>query len=144
MKKQLFAILISLCMAFTVMAAPQKDAFFKTHGFVFFFASTCPHCHAFAPVLSSVAKALNAEVLPLSFDNEPLPPFKNVLPATTDWVTAAFQNEAIHYPALFIANPRTSALYSVSIGALSEVELTTRLNELIPKIIAYETKKDVS
>ena len=119
----------------------SREQFFQTHGFVFFFASTCPYCHQFSPVLSQVSTALHARVLPLSFDNVPLPEFKEVMPATSDWVTAAFQNEAIHYPALFIANPKTLELYPVSIGALTEVELTTRILELVPKIIAHESSE---
>jgi type-F conjugative transfer system pilin assembly thiol-disulfide isomerase TrbB len=115
-----------------------RDHFFQTHGFVFFFASTCPYCHQFSPVLSQVSKRLGASVLPLSFDNQPLPEFQEVLPATSDWTTVAFKNASIHYPALFIANPKTQALYPVSIGSLNEMELTTRIEALIPKIMAYE------
>lgn len=120
--------------------ADPKNAFFQTHGFVFFFASTCPYCHQFSPVLRQVASEVGAKVLPLSFDNQPLPEFKDMLPATPDWTTVAFKNQSIHYPALFIANPATQALYPVSIGALDERELTARLDELIPKIMAYEQR----
>jgi type-F conjugative transfer system pilin assembly thiol-disulfide isomerase TrbB len=135
-------IIMSLGQSF-VYAQPQSttspyNTFFQTHGFVFFFASTCPYCHQFSPVLSRLATAVNAQVLPLSFDNQPLPEFKEFLPATSEWTTAAFKNEAIHYPALFIANPKTQALYSVSIGSLNENELLQRLDALIPKIKAYE------
>lgn len=114
------------------------NTFFQTHGFVFFFASTCPYCHQFSPVLRRLATTLGAQVLPLSFDNQPLPEFKKFLPATSDWTTVAFKNEAIHYPALFIVNPQTQALYPVSIGSLNENELLFRLDALVPKIIAYE------
>ena len=128
-------------------AAPNSktsSAFFQTHGFVFFFASTCPYCHQFSPILRNVANALDAHVLALSFDNQPLPEFKDYLPVTNDWTTVAFKNEAIHYPALFIANPETQTLYPVSIGSLSESELTARLEVLIPKIIAHENSGEVS
>lgn len=142
MKK--LSIIVVFCLSFTSLwLAPANVAaqsFFKTHGFVFFFASTCPYCHQFSPVLKKLADDLHAEVLPLSFDNQPLPEFKNILPATSDWVTVAFQKEQIHYPALFIANPRTHALFPVSIGALSEIELNARIDALIPKIMAYENK----
>ena len=142
MKKWFIVLTLILWAPVTLSAATSntamKEDFFQTHGFVFFFASTCPYCHQFSPVLSRVAGALHARVLPLSFDNQPLPEFKDVVSATPDWVTAAFKNEAIHYPALFIATPKTHALYAVSIGALSEVELTTRIVALIPRIRAHE------
>ena len=124
--------------AFSANATSTRNHFFQTHGFVFFFASTCPYCHQFSPVLSQVSKQLGASVLPLSFDNQPLPEFQKVLPATSDWTTVAFKNASIHYPALFIANPKTQELYPVSIGALNEMELTTRIEALIPKIMIYE------
>ncbi len=130
--------------AATAPNSKPENAFFYTHGFVFFFASTCPYCHQFSPVLSRVANDFGAKVLPLSFDNQPLPEFKDFLPATSDWTTIAFKNQSIHYPALFIANQRTQMLYPVSIGSLNERELTTRLEELIPKIIVYENTGSVS
>ena len=121
-----------------------SSAFVQTPGFVFFFASTCPYCHQFSPVLRRLATSFQAQVLPLSFDNKPLPEFKDFQPATSDWTTLAFKNEAIHYPALFIVNPEIQALYPVSIGSLNENELVTRLDALIPKIIAYENTRSVS
>lgn len=137
MKKLILAwALYLLCSS----ALATSTSFFQTHGFVFFFASTCPYCHQFSPILKSVTESLNAEVLPLSFDNQPLPEFTHVLPATSDWVTTAFQNSPIHYPALFIANPKTHRLYPVSTGALNEMELIARIKALIPKIIAYENQ----
>ena len=138
MKKLLVMTFISLWLNTALAESGIQNRFFETHGFVFFFASTCPYCHQFSPVLSQVSKKLGARVLPLSFDNQPLPEFQKVLPATSDWTTVAFQNASIHYPALFIANTTTEKLYPVSIGSLSEMELLTRIEELIPKIMAYE------
>ncbi len=139
--KKLIAMSMIFFSLWSSMASAEsaiKNKFFETHGFVFFFASTCPYCHQFSPVLSQVSKKLGARVLPLSFDNQPLPEFQEALPASSDWTTVAFQNASIHYPALFIANPTTEKLYPVSIGSLSEMELMTRIDELIPKIMAYE------
>lgn len=148
--KKLITLAITLMSLWLPFAHADKvnvtipNAFFQTHDFVFFFASTCSYCHQFAPILNKVANDVSARVLPLSFDNQPLPEFKDFLPATSDWTTIAFKNQSIHYPALFIANPDTQMLYPVSIGALDEKELTIRLEELIPKIIAHENRGSVS
>ena len=146
--KKLHVLTISLLILWLSAASAEQTAqpsdvttFFKTHGFVFFFASTCPYCHQFSPVLSRVSKELGASVLPLSFDNQPLPEFQDVQPATSEWTTAAYHNESIHYPALFIVNPDRETLYAVSIGALNEVELKTRIEAMIPKIINFENEK---
>ena len=137
----LLSLWVGASVAGTKSYSTNPNHFFQSHGLVFFFASTCQYCHQFSPILSRLATALEAPVLPLSFDNQPLPDFKEYLPATSDWTTAAFKNEAIHYPALFIANPKTQALYPVSVGFLNERELLARLDALIPKITAYERER---
>lgn len=121
----------------------QKAAnkgFFGQHGFIFFYGSTCPHCQQFAPILKAWADNHQAQILPLSFDNQPLASFQQFLPATTEWINAAFGSNPINYPALFILNAKTKALYPVSFGAMSAYELEERMQALIPKVLAYEAK----
>ncbi|RAP34900.1 type-F conjugative transfer system pilin assembly thiol-disulfide isomerase TrbB [Legionella quinlivanii] len=122
---------------------PQGREFFDTHGFVLFYGSECPHCKGFAPVLKSWAARHKAGVLPLALDNQPLPEFPQFLPATTEWINAAFGGNAINYPALFVVNPKTNALYPVGFGSMTENELNERMEALIFKIKAYEHKGSV-
>ncbi|WP_131783645.1 type-F conjugative transfer system pilin assembly thiol-disulfide isomerase TrbB [Legionella gresilensis] len=122
------------------VGAKKSNGFFSTHGFVFFYANTCPHCHQFAPVLKRWAKNNNATVLALSFDNKPLPEFPTYKLATTAWVNAAYQGMPIQYPALFVVNSKTKALYSVGFGSMTFEELQARLATLIPKITRYEKR----
>ncbi|RMW99880.1 type-F conjugative transfer system pilin assembly thiol-disulfide isomerase TrbB [Legionella jordanis] len=123
----------------------KKDqGFFNTHGLILFYGSQCPHCKQFAPTLKHWATRNNAEVLPLSLDNQPLPEFPQFLPATTEWINAAFGGNAINYPATFIINPKTKALYPLAFGSMTEAELNDRMNALIPKIKAYEIKGRLS
>lgn len=117
-----------------------KTSFFTDHVLVLFYASTCPHCHEFAPTLHRWAVNHKAAVLPLSFDNNPLAEFQHFLPATSAWVNAAFAGRPIHYPALFVINNKTHALYPVSIGSMGIGELRARMNVLIPKIKNYESR----
>lgn len=133
----LLTLLLSL-LSSAIWAGGSSD-FFKQHGFIFFFSSGCPHCVHFSPVIKQWASSNRAQVLALSLDNQPLPEFQDFMPATRDWINAAFQEQTIQYPALFIANRETRKLYPVSTGALSSSELDERLNQLIAKIIAYET-----
>lgn len=122
--------------------APQgKDAFSKTHGLILFFSSQCPYCRQFSPVVKQFAEASGMEILPLSFDNQPLPEFQKFLPATKEWVSVAFGNNPINYPALFMVNAKTHTLYPVSTGALSEAELASRVEALIDKVKAYEERE---
>lgn len=122
----------------------QSKGFFSTHGLILFYGSQCPHCKQFAPILKQWITRTNAELLPLSLDNQPLPEFPQFLPATTEWINAAFGGNAINYPALFVVNPKTKALYPIGFGSMTEAELSDRMNALIPKINAYELKGRLS
>ncbi|HHF7375959.1 MULTISPECIES: type-F conjugative transfer system pilin assembly thiol-disulfide isomerase TrbB [Legionellaceae] len=118
----------------------QQHGFFREHGLILFYASTCPHCHQFAPILKSWVVQNEVEVLPLAFDNLPLPEFPNFLPATTEWINAAFQGQPINYPALFVVNPKTKMLFPVGFGSMTQDELNYRMERLIPKITSYERR----
>lgn len=122
----------------------KEQGFFSTHGLILFYGSQCPHCKQFAPILKQWVTRSNAELLPLSLDNQALPEFPQFLPATTEWINAAFGGNAINYPALFVVNPKTKALYPVGFGSMTEAELNDRMNVLIPKINAYELKGTLS
>lgn len=119
---------------------PHKKGtnFFSTHGLILFYGSQCPHCRQFAPLVKQWAEERGTKVLPLSFDNQPLPEFPHFLPATTDWVNAAYQGRPISYPALFVVNFKHKTLYPVGFGSMTDEELTSRMNSLLSKISAYE------
>lgn len=112
--------------------------FQQNHRLVFFFSSTCPHCHQFAPVLKKWVDDNQYAVDAFSFDGKPLAEFSNVLTPDNQLLQAAFQNETIRYPALFVVNTQTANLYPVAIGELNFRELHERMQILIPKIIDFE------
>ncbi|HHX3463966.1 TPA: type-F conjugative transfer system pilin assembly thiol-disulfide isomerase TrbB [Legionella pneumophila] len=118
----------------------KRKGFFSTHGLILFYGSQCSHCKRFAPILKGWANRNKAEVLPLSLDNQPLPEFPKFLPATTEWINAAFGGNSINYPALFVVNPKTKTLYPVGFGSMTNAELNDRMAVLISKIKAYEIK----
>ncbi|HDV5785735.1 TPA: type-F conjugative transfer system pilin assembly thiol-disulfide isomerase TrbB [Legionella pneumophila] len=116
----------------------KEQGFFSTHGLILFYGSQCPYCQQFAPILKNWATHNKVEVLPLSLDNQSLPEFPRFLPATTEWINAAFGGNAIHYPATFIVSLKTKALYPVGFGLMTNVELNDRMSALIPRIKSYE------
>jgi len=125
-----------------IVITPKKQSFFNNHALLLFYASTCPHCHSFAPLLKAWATENQAQVLTLAFDNQPLPEFPNFKPATTEWVNVAFNGRPITYPALFVVNHQTKMIYPVSFGSLSANELAVRMTDLIEKINQYEHQGD--
>lgn len=115
-----------------------KNPFFKNHQILFFFSSTCVHCHRQAPVLKAWAESFGVVINAMTFDGQTLKEFPNSKSPTTQLITVAFQGRPISYPAIFITNTNTLAIYPVTFGALSDTQLSARIEELIPKIKAYE------
>lgn len=122
------------------VVAQPSNSFFKNHVLVFFFSSQCSFCQQCAPVVKQWSVSHTAPILSLSFDNQPLSEFPDFIPVTTQWINEAYAGRPITYPALFIANKTSHLLYPVAYGAMTEVELDTRLSELQAKIEAYESR----
>lgn len=133
-------LFFSLFLVSSIGIGSTESAFFHKHSLVFLFASTCPHCHDEAPILADWAVRHEANVLAFSFDDKPLPEFPNARSVTKDLVEAAFSGQAIRYPALFVMNNNTHALYPVAFGALNQTELHDRMRILLPKIQQFEQK----
>jgi len=112
--------------------------FFKNHVLLFFFASSCPHCHHQAPILKDWANNHGITVDARTLDDKSLPEFPTAIAATASLVETAFRGNSIRYPALFVMNPSSGALYPVAIGSMTHDELDVRMQALVPKIIAYE------
>ena len=121
----------------------SKNEFFKHHALVFFFSSQCPYCRVFAPVVTTWAGTHGASILGLSFDNQPLEELPDFLPATTQWVNAAYNGKPITYPALFVVNKEHHLLYPVAFGAMSKDEFEQRIAVIQSKIEAYEARRSV-
>lgn len=123
-------------------ASPDsKNEFFKHHALVFFFSSQCPYCKQFAPVVTTWAATNGASILGLSFDNQPFEELPDFLPATTQWVNAAYNGKPITYPALFVVNKTQHLLYPVAFGAMSKDEFEQRIAVIQSKIEAYEARR---
>ena len=116
-------------------------SFFNDHRLLFFYGSQCPHCQRFAPILKRWSQHNEAQVLAVSLDNQPLPEFPHFILADKEWINAAFQTNPIQYPALFIIGNKNKILYPVGFGAMGFEEMEDRMQQLIPKIKAYELKR---
>ena len=112
--------------------------FFKTHQLLFFFASTCPHCHKAAPHLKTWADTYKAGVIAVSFDRQPLPEFPHVFEVSDALIQTAYSGQPITTPALFMMNTETNQLYPAMMGEWTLSELEHRLRALIEKIERYE------
>jgi type-F conjugative transfer system pilin assembly thiol-disulfide isomerase TrbB len=117
----------------------QED-FFTHHVLIFFFSSRCSYCQQFAPIIKQWSRAHGASILALSFDNQALPSLSDFMPVTTEWINKAYADQAITYPALFIANQRSHQLYPVAFGAMDAQALEQRLTDIKAKIVRYEAR----
>lgn len=98
----------------------------KNHGLFFFFASHCPHCHAFAPTLKRFANRYGFSIVPISLDGGALPEFPNF--KTNNGQAQMLGIKSL--PAVFAVDPRNDQVKPilVSYGNVSVAELAEKLD----------------
>ncbi|KTC84391.1 conjugal transfer protein TraF [Legionella drozanskii] len=119
-------------------AVTKANAQKSPHILVFIFSNQCPYCVQFAPLVKAYATANHWPIEAVSLNGQILPDFPDAIFATQDMIDVAYQGKPVVYPALFIANTRTKALYPVSFGALSYEELLERIQAITSKIKEHE------
>jgi len=97
------------------------------YGMIFVFRSTCPYCHAEAPMLKRFAHRYGFSVIPVSQDGPGLPDYPR--PEADHGISAQFGIHAV--PALFLVNPRRREVFPVAYGLVGESELTRRIIAIV-------------
>jgi len=98
----------------------------KTYGLFFFFSSTCPYCHKFAPTIKDVEETYGFSVVPVSLDGGSLPEYPN--PERDSGQAEMFH--VTQWPAVFLVDPKAKKIIPITFGLISEDELTQRIVEL--------------
>lgn len=111
----------------------------RDYEFVFFYSTTCPHCMDFAPVLKLYSDNSGISVKAFVMDQGASSYFSNSVVISQEVVDQFFSKGAkVLVPILFILNKNNLHAYPVSSGALTYLELVSRMNDLAPKIIQHE------
>jgi type-F conjugative transfer system pilin assembly thiol-disulfide isomerase TrbB len=111
----------------------------REYEFIFFYRTTCQHCVDFAPVLRSYSDNSGIQVKAFVVGVGSSPYFTNSAVVPQEVVNKFFgSGSKISVPTLFILNKNNFHAYPVSSGALTYLELTSRMNELTPKILRHE------
>jgi conjugal transfer pilus assembly protein TraF len=126
--------------AFDDKRAMHLKSLSKTHGLFFFFASRCPHCHAFAPTIKRFADRYGFTIVPVSLDGQTLPEF----PVFKRNRGQAEKLGIKSLPAVVAVEPRNKDVTPVlvSYGNVSVAELAEKLEfhyQQQNKRIKYET-----
>lgn len=108
----------------------------KKYGLLFFLRSDCPYCHRFAPVLKKFADFYGFEVIPVSVDGGGLPEYPN--PRKNHALGRKLNISVV--PALFLLNPDTNAVATVSYGFVGWTELVEKMLVAIEAIEKNTTK----
>lgn len=95
----------------------------SSQGFFFFYSSTCPHCHRFAPVLERFSHRFGFSVVAISVDGGILPSFPNSV--VDEGQKNIFKVNIL--PSLFLVNPKTKLAVLVTEGFIDEAELAKRV-----------------
>ena len=115
-----------------------KQEAHEDHILVLFFSNQCPHCINFAPILKRYSEQNQWRIEAVSLNDQTLAEFPDAIFATQEMIDVAYQGKPVVYPALFVANTKTKALYPVSFGELGLQELEEKMSLLSSKIKMYE------
>ena len=105
----------------TIKALSQK------YGLFFFFKSSCPYCHRFAPIVKQFAQTYDWQVLPISMDGSQLPEF----PHTQHDNGAATKLNVTHLPTLLAVEPKSGKVIPLSFGMSSQDQIEDRIRVLV-------------
>ena len=108
----------------------QSDYFF-----VFFYRSTCPHCHRFAPILKDFANYYHIKIVAYSTDGGDLDGLHGQRMTADEYRQYFLQGGfKAAVPALYLQNKYTDQVYPVLFGEAQPYELAQRMSELMKHI----------
>lgn len=99
------------------------DALSEDYGIWFFFRGSCPYCHRFAPILAAFSRRYGIDILPITLDGGTLPEFPN---PKFD-LQVAEELDVTVVPSVYLVNPKTRDIITLSHGLLSQDELADRI-----------------
>ena len=104
----------------------MKDLNIK-YGLIFFFRSTCPYCHRYAPILKEVSARYGVKVLAVSLDRKCLKEFPNCRFDKGEATTMKI--EAV--PTTLLFEKKSKSVQIIGTGLLSISELEERIFKLL-------------
>ena len=139
--KMRFTYLVFLLSLFVTHSAVAESSnkihiLAKNHALVFFFASTCKHCHQLAPTLQSVAKAYGLHIFDFSWDGKAIPGFDNPGVVTESIFKTYYVNLPAIAPVVFLQNTETLAFYPIAQGGITKDALLKTLSEKAERLNA--------
>lgn len=110
-------------------ALMQKiHAMSQDYGLFFLFQSSCPHCHAFAPVVKRFASQFNFELQGISGDGQGIAEFDSFLP--DNGIGRVLNPQGI-YPCLVLVNKRTRVTILLASALLNDGQLIDHMSYII-------------
>ena len=111
----------------------------QNYEFIFFYSTNCQHCISFSPILKKYSDDFGIQVKAFVIGNKASTYFPSSVAISQEIINQFFGSSSnLSVPALFILNKNNYHAYPVSSGSLSYLELTARMEDLIPKILQHE------
>lgn len=105
------------------------------YALMFFFDSSCSHCHHFAPTVKSISQTYGFQVFDFSFDGKGMSEFTTPAYVTQEIYHAYYGNARPFYPVLILQNVHTMAFYVVAEGDMPEALLLQGLNQYAKELL---------
>lgn len=97
------------------------------YGFFFFYSSTCPHCHAFAPVLKKWGEMKGFKIIGVTLDGKTIEGFEDS--KIDNGISRKFG--ITHVPSLVGVNPRTNHILPIAAAPLPIPEIENSIIHLV-------------
>ena len=105
------------------------------YALMFFFDSSCSHCHHFASTVKSVSDHYRFQVFDFSFDGQGISEFPTPAAVTQAIYHAYYGDARPFYPVLILQNVHTMAFYVVAEGDMPEAVLLQNLNQYAKELL---------
>ncbi|ENM5730739.1 type-F conjugative transfer system pilin assembly thiol-disulfide isomerase TrbB [Vibrio mimicus] len=122
----------SFLLGFVLLSVSAHAALQNQYALVFFFESTCPHCHQTAPKITRLGARFQLPVYAFSVDGAGIPGFEVPIPVTPEIGRTFFPaNRNAVLPAIFLMNVNSRRFSRLSIGDVPESTLAQSLQQAL-------------
>lgn len=103
----------------------------KRYGLMWFYRSTCPYCHKYAPIIKSFAMKYQITTMAISMDGGAIPYFPNAVMNKGQAEAIGMADKPV--PATVLFDSKTKATYALGYGVMTQKEIMSRIFQVMNK-----------
>ena len=108
----------------------------ERYGIMWFYQSTCPYCHKYAPIIKTFGDKYNISVMAISMDGGPIPYFPDAVMNQGQAEAMGIAGKPV--PATVLFDTKTQETYALGFGVMTQNEIMNRIFQVVNKEIAND------